>query len=161
MHLPESGAAVGHGAVAAVARPPGPGAAEGEAADGAADERAEQVGMARVAGQGAVALESGESGVPDVLRDQRRYGSGYHLTTVGLRGPAAVLEDAPVDGIDDEVADMPGAPEALGATTSDAATVAAIRGGDAEGVELGSDMRTSPAVDGEMVIDAPYDISRG
>ena len=62
-------AAMGHGAVAAVARPPGPGAAEGEAADGAADERAEQVGMARVAGQGAVALEGSDGGVPDVLRD--------------------------------------------------------------------------------------------
>ena len=139
-------AAMGHGAVAAVARAPGPGAAEGEAADGAADERAEEVGMARVAGHGAVALESGDGGVPDVLRDQRRYGSGNHLTTVGLRGPAAVLEDAPVDGIDDEVADMTGAPEALGATASDTATVAAIGGGDAERVELGSDMRTSPAV---------------
>ena len=62
-------AAVGHGAVAPVARPPGPGTAEGEAADGAADEGAEQVGMARVAGQGAVALEGSDGGVPDVLRD--------------------------------------------------------------------------------------------
>ena len=64
-------AAMGHGAVAAVARPPGPGTAEGEAADGAADERAEEVGMARVAGHGAVALESGDGGVPDVIGDQR------------------------------------------------------------------------------------------
>ena len=92
--------------------------------------------MARVAGQGAVALESGDGGVPDVIGDQRGNGSGNHLTTVGLRGPTSVLEDAPVDGIDDEVADMTGAPEALGATTSDAATIAAIGGGDAERVEL-------------------------
>ena len=69
MHLPCERATMGHGTVAAVARAPGPGAAEGEAADGAADERAEEVGMAGVAGQGAVALESGESGVPDVLGD--------------------------------------------------------------------------------------------
>ena len=63
-------AAVGHGAVAAVARRgSGPGTAEGEAADGAADEGAEQVGMAGVAGQGAVALEGSDGGVPDVLRD--------------------------------------------------------------------------------------------
>ena len=46
-------------------------------------------------------------------------GSGNHLTTVGLGGSSSVLEDALVDGIDDEVADMPGAPEALGATTSE------------------------------------------
>ena len=64
-------AAVGHGAVAAVARPPGPGTAEGEAADGAADERAEEIGMAGVAGQGAVAPEGGDGGVPDVIGNQR------------------------------------------------------------------------------------------
>ena len=39
-----------------------------------------------------------------------------------------------------------------------AATVAAIGGGDAERVELGSDMRTSPAVRGQVVIDAPDDV---
>ena len=97
----------------------------------------------------------------DVIGNQRGNRSRNHLTTVGLRGPAAVLEDAPVDGVDDEVADMTGAPEALGATASDTATVAAIGGGDAEGVELGSDMRTSPAVHGEMVIDAPDHVGRG
>ena len=64
-------AAVGHGTVAPVARPPGPGTAEGEAAYGAADEGAKQVGMARVAGQGAVALESSDGGVPDVIGNQR------------------------------------------------------------------------------------------
>ena len=56
---------------------------------------------------------------------------------------------------------MTGAPEALGATTSDAATVAAIGGRDAERVELGSDMRTSPAVRGQVVIDAPDDVGGG
>ena len=56
---------------------------------------------------------------------------------------------------------MPGAPEALGATTSNAATIAAIRGGDAERVELGSDMRTSPAVRGQVVIDAPDHVGGG
>ena len=71
MHLPRELAAMGHGTVAAVARAPGPGAAEGEAADGAADEGAEQVGMAGVAGQGAVALEGGDGGVPDVIGNQR------------------------------------------------------------------------------------------
>ena len=66
-----------------------------------------------------------------------------HLTTVGLRGPAAVLEDAPVDGIDDEVADAARAPEALGATTSDAATVAPVGGGYTQRVELGCDAHAS------------------
>ena len=56
---------------------------------------------------------------------------------------------------------MPGAPEALGATASDAATIAAIGGGDAERVELGSDTRTSPAVRGQVVIDAPDNVSGG
>ena len=56
---------------------------------------------------------------------------------------------------------MTGAPEALGATASNAATVAAIRGRDAERVELGSDMRTSPAVRGQVVIDAPDDVGGG
>ena len=59
---------MGHGAVAAIAGLlSGPCTAEGEAADGAADERAEQVGVAGVAGHGAVALEGGDSGVPNVL----------------------------------------------------------------------------------------------
>ena len=56
---------------------------------------------------------------------------------------------------------MTGAPEALGATASNAATIAAIGGRDAERVELGSDMRTSPAVRGQVVIDAPYDVGGG
>ena len=49
---------------------------------------------------------------------------------------------------------MAGAPEALGAFAPDAAAVAPIGGGDAEGVEGGSDTRTGPAVRAEMVIDA-------
>ena len=67
-----------------------------------------------------------------------------------------------VDGIDDEVADMTGAPEALGATSSNAATVAAIRGGDAERVELVEAIRgqVQPS-DGQVVIDAPYDVGGG
>ena len=72
--------------------------------------------MAGVAGQGAVALESGDGGVPDIIGDQRGNGSGNHLTAVRPGRSASVLEDALVDGIDDEVADMAGAPEALGAT---------------------------------------------
>ena len=70
---------------------------------------------------------------------ETRGGTEAEMTraTVGLGRPTSVLEDAPVDGIDDEVADMTGAPEALGATASDAATIAAIGGGDAERVELG------------------------
>ena len=110
--------------------------------------------MARVAGQGAVALEGGDGGVPDVIGNQRGNRSRDDRASIRPGRPTSVLEDAPVDGIDDEVADMTGAPEALGATASNAATVAAIRGGDAERVELGSDMRTSPAVDGQVVIDA-------
>ena len=60
-------AAVGHGAVAAIARSSCPCTAEGEAANSAAYERAEQVGMAGVAGHGAVAPEGGDGGVPNVL----------------------------------------------------------------------------------------------
>ena len=86
------------------------------------------------------------SGVPNVIGDQWGNGSGNHLTAVRSGRSSSVLEDALVDGIDDEVADMPGAPEALGATTSNAATVAAIGGGDAERVELVGDTRTGPAV---------------
>ncbi len=109
-------AAVGHGPVAAIARPPGPGTAEGEAADGAADEGAEQVGMARVAGQGAVALEGSDGGVPDVLRDQPEE-TEAEITSRPL-GPEDLRpywRTSPVDGVDDEVADAARAPEALGA----------------------------------------------
>ena len=88
--------------------------------------------MARVAGHGAVALEGGERGVPDFIGDQGRHGSGNDLTAIGPRRSTSVLEDSVVDGIDDEVADMAGAPEALGAFAPDAAAVAAIGGGDAE-----------------------------
>ena len=56
---------------------------------------------------------------------------------------------------------MPGAPEALGATASNAATVTAIGGGDAEGVELVGDAHAAPAVHGEMVIDAPDNVGGG
>ena len=44
--------------------------------------------------------------------------------------------------------------------TPDAATIAAIGGGDAEGVELGCDAHAAPAVYGEMVIDAPDNVGR-
>ena len=117
--------------------------------------------MARVAGQGAVALEGSDGGVPDVIGNQRGNRSRDDRATIRSGRSASVLEDAPVDGIDDEIADMTGAPEALGAFAPDAAAVAPVGRGYTQRVELGSDMRTSPAVDGEMVIDAPYDVGGG
>ena len=118
--------------------------------------------MAGVAGQGAVALESSdESGVPDVIGNQRGNRSRDDRATIGSGGSSSVLEDAPVDGIDDEVADTARAPEALGATTSDAATVAPVGGGYTQRVELGCDAHAAPAVYGKMVIDAPDNVSGG
>ena len=117
--------------------------------------------MGGVAGEGAVALEGGDGGVPHLFRDKSRHGSRYHLAAVRSGRSSSVLEETLVDGIDDEIADMAGAPEALGAFASNAAAVAGIRGGDAERVEGGSDTRTGPAVRAEMVIDATNDIGGG
>ena len=57
---------------------------------------------------------------------------------------------------------MPGAPEALGATTSNTATIAAIGGRDAERVELVEAIcgQVQPS-DGQVVIDAPDNVSGG
>ena len=87
--------------------------------------------------------------------------SGYHLTTIGSGRPTSVLEDAPVDGIDDEVADAARAPEALGAFAPDAAAVAPVGRGYTQRVELGCDAHAAPAVYGEMVIDAPDNVGGG
>ena len=51
----------------------GPCTAEGQAANGTADERAEEVvAWQELRGNGAVALEGGDSGVPNLIGHQRR-----------------------------------------------------------------------------------------
>ena len=76
--------------------------------------------MARVAGQGAVALEGSDGGVPDVIGNQRGNRSRNHLSDRSAWNDLRPYwRTSPVDGIDDEVADMTGAPEALGATPSE------------------------------------------
>ena len=152
---------MGHGAVAPVAGTPGPCTAEGEAANGTAYERAEEVVVAGVAGHGAVALEGGDGGVPDIIGNQWGNGRRDDRTSIRSGRSSSVLEDSLVDGIDDEIADMPRAPEALGTTATNAATVSPVGGGDAQRVELGSDTRTGPAVHGQVVIDAPYHVRGG
>ena len=117
--------------------------------------------MAGVAGQGAVALEGSDGGVPDVIGNQRGNRSRDDRASIRPGRPASVLEDAPVDGVDDEVADAARAPEALGAFAPDAAAVAPVGRGYTQRVELGCDAHAAPAVDGQVVIDAPDNVGCG
>jgi hypothetical protein len=63
------------------------------------------------------------------------------------------LEDAFVDGIDDEIAETPGSPDALSLLPANAATIFDIGRGNAQRIEFIRDAAATPAVNGKTVVD--------
>src|SRR5665811_1485802 len=75
-----------------------------------------------------------------------------------LVDPPAVLQLAPIDGVDREIADATRTPQTLGRLATDSSTVAGVVGGDAESVEVAGDHPAALAAEGKTLVDVAHEI---
>jgi hypothetical protein len=148
------------------------GADVGQTVETAPDDAPQQVRLADVPGDRAVAGDRVLGCLPELGGDERRDRGGDDLVAPFL-GLGASLVDPPselllasVDGVDHEVPDPTRSPHALRpllalAAGADEAPISAVVGRHRERVKLARDPHTAPALDAEPLVDAAHDIGGG
>jgi hypothetical protein len=141
----------------------------GEAIETATDDAAQQVRLADVPGNRAIAGDRSLGCLPELGGDERLDPGGDDLVPpllglgAALVDPSSELQLAAVDGVDHEVPDPARAPQPLRPllplpAEADEATIPAVVRRHAERVQLARDPDAAPALDPEPVVDPTHQV---
>ena len=139
-----------------------------QAIDATADHAPEEVATAGGARDRLVAPHGLLGEMPELRRDEGGDLGRDDLVATpqavlrALVNPPPELLLAAVDGVDEHVADATGAPGPLGPllafTAFDQSAVTGVMGGDAQGIQLGGDLRAAPALNAGPVIHLAHNV---